>query len=230
MELVLQHPKPTSSISDVTLEIIRTKRGKTKTKVREFTRFKKNYTNGKFKSKSLTRFKSPKAVKDSGLLSWVYKNGQSDNWYFLPKLKTAKRVKGKDKAKSFMGTDFIYEDLESRSLGVDSLSYIGVEYIDSEHCHVIMAWPKGKSHYHSRKIWVNSQLQQIVKIEFYTSETELEKTLYVSNFIEDKGFISPGKMVMVKGATKKTVMIIESFRPNARLKDEIFSESFLIKI
>jgi len=230
MTQVLNHPKPESSVSEISLQIERTKRGKVKTKVREFVRFKKNYTSGKFKSKSLARFKKPIAVEGTGLLSWVYKNGSTDNWFFLPKLKTAKRVKGKDRAKIFMGTDFIYEDLESRSVGMDSLSLLGVEYLDGKHCHIIMAWPKNESFYHSRKIWVNSQLQQIVKIEFYTSATELEKTLYISNFIEDKGFVSPGKMVMKKGDTKQTIMTISSFKPNAGLKDDIFSEAFLIKI
>lgn len=230
MDQVLSHPKPQSSISEISLEIERTKRGKVKTKIREFTRFKKNYQSGKYKSKSLVRFKKPLTVKGTGLLSWVQKDGITDNWFFLPKLKTAKRVKGKDRSKSFMGTDFIYEDLESRSIGMDSLSLLGVEYLEGNHCHIIMAWPKDESYYHSRKIWVNSQLQQIVKIEFYTSETELEKTLFISNFIEEKGFVSPGKMVIEKGENKKTIMTINSFKPNAGLKDEIFSESFLIKI
>ena len=43
-------------------------------------------------------------------------------WFFLPKLKVAKRVKSKEKGKSFMSTDFIYEDLESR--GIDDDHYV----------------------------------------------------------------------------------------------------------
>jgi outer membrane lipoprotein-sorting protein len=229
MGRVLGSPKPKSSITDIKLEIVRVKRGKEKVKVREFTRYQKNYDTGKYKSKSLARFKKPLTVKGTGLLSWVHRNGKTDQWFFLPKLKTAKRVKAKEKGKSFMGTDFIYEDLESRKTGQDSLRLVGTEFIRGQLCKVIMAWPKTESVYHSRKIWVNTQNWKIRKIEFYSEESHLEKTLTISNFIENNGFITPGKMVMEKTNGKKTIMEINNFKPNVGLKDEIFSESFLIK-
>ena len=229
MGKVMENPKPTSSITEINLEIIRIKRGKEKVKIREFTRFQKNYITGKFKSKSLARFKKPLTVKGTGLLSWVHRNGKTDQWFFLPKLKTAKRVKAKERSKSFMGTDFIYEDFESRKIGNDSLVLIGIEYVNGQHTYVVMASPKMSSAYHMRKIWVNSQNWQIIKIEFYSSKSQKEKTLLISDFKMKNGFITPGKMVMEKTNGKKTIMEINNFKPNVGLKDEIFSESFLIK-
>ena len=149
MEKVLNTLKPNTSVSDIKLEIVRVKRGKEKIKIREFTSFKKNYDEGKFKSKSLARFKKPLTVKGTGLLSWVYRNGKTEQWFFLPKLKTAKRVKAKEKAKSFMGTDFIYEDLENRKTGQDSLVLFSTEYLNGQSCQVIIAFPKNESAYHS---------------------------------------------------------------------------------
>ena len=105
--------KPNTSITEVKLEITRFKRGKEKIKIREFSRFQKFYKSGKFKSKSIIRFHEPKIVKGAGLLSWSRKNGDTDQWIFLPKLKAAKQVKAKGKSKKFMGTDFRYEDLEN---------------------------------------------------------------------------------------------------------------------
>ena len=72
-----------------------------KVKVREFTRYEKVYTSGKFISKSLARFHKPKIVKGTSFLSWVYRNGKTDQWFALPKIKKAKKVKAKDKSKSF---------------------------------------------------------------------------------------------------------------------------------
>ncbi|MDC1038549.1 outer membrane lipoprotein-sorting protein [Candidatus Marinimicrobia bacterium] len=230
IEKVLSVPKPNTSISDIKLEIIRMKRGKEKVKVREFTRFQKNYISGEFKSKSLARFQKPILVKGTGLLSWVYRNGNTDQWFFLPKLKTVKRVQAKERSKTFMGTDFIYEDFESRKLGQDSLISVGIEYLNNQQCHVIMAFPQNESAYHSRKIWVNSQNWKIQKIEFYLNETHKLKTLSVLSFIEKNGFVTAGKMMMEKEDGKKTIMEINNFNPNVGLKDEIFSESFLIKI
>ena len=137
MDRVYAIPKPNTSIMEIRLEITRKKRNKEKTKVREFTRYEKYYDKGKYRSKSMARFNKPKVVKGAGLLSWVQKNGQTDQWFFLPKLKTAKKVKGKEKSKSFLNTDFIYEDLESRGPGMDSLVSIGTEFIEGEQCRMI---------------------------------------------------------------------------------------------
>ncbi|MBT3179475.1 MAG: outer membrane lipoprotein-sorting protein [Candidatus Marinimicrobia bacterium] len=229
MERVKKVQKPTSSITEISLEIIRIKRGKEKVKIREFTRFQKNYKIGKFKSKSLVRFKKPLMVKGTGLLSWIYRSGKTDQWIFLPKLKTAKKIKAKERSKSFMGTDFIYEDFESRTLDSDSLSLIGIEYVDGQQSQVIMAWPKNSSAYFKRKIWVNTKNWQIIKIEFYSSESQIEKTLTVSKFVLENGYISPGKMLMAKENGNKTIMKFSAFKPDVGLKDNIFSESFLVK-
>ena len=222
-------PKPKTSIMEISLEITRKKRNNEQTKVREFTRYEKYYEKGKYRSKSMARFNKPKVVKGTGLLSWVQRNGQTDQWFFLPKLKTAKKVKGKEKSKSFLNTDFIYEDLESRRPGVDSLISIGTEFIDGEQCRVIMAWPKDQSSYFARKLWVNMQNWQISKVEYYTSESEREKTLILSDFIEISGFTTPGKMLMDIGNGNRTLMQITSYKPDIGLNEEIFSKSFLMK-
>ena len=225
------NPKPNTSVTEVKLEISRYKRNKEKVKIREFTRFQKFYNSGKFKSKSIVRFYKPKIVKGAGLLSWVRKNGSTDQWIFLPKLKAAKEIKAKEKSKKFMGTDFRYEDLENRELGQDSLTLIGHEYFDGSKCEVIMAYPNDLSFYFSRKIWINTSNWQITKIEFYIDEFQLEKTLILSDFIIKDEYITPGLLSMIMEDSKnKTVMTIKSFKPDLGLKDEIFSESFLIKI
>ena len=230
MERVYSINRPSTSIMEISLEITRIKGKKEKTKVREFTRYEKYYDSGKYRSKSLARFTKPKIVKGTGLLSWVQRNGQTEQWFFLPKLKTAKKVKAKERSRSFLNTDFIYEDLESRKPGLDSLATIGTEFIDGDQCKVIMAWPKNESSYYSRKIWVNVLSWQICKVEYYANESEKEKTLTLTDFIEKNGFTTAGKMIMERGDGNKTVMQITSYKPDMGLNEGIFSRSFLIKI
>ena len=150
-------------------------------------------------SKSLVKFLEPKSVKGTGLLSWTKEDGSSDQWFFLPKLKTAKKVKAKERSRSFLNTDFIYEDLESRKPGLDSLATIGTELLDGNQCRVLMAWPKNESAYFSRKIWVSLRTWQIQKVEYYKNESEKEKTLTLTDFIESNGFRTAGKMIMDRG-------------------------------
>ncbi len=226
---VTSHPKPQTSIMEIRLEITRKKKNKEKTKVREFTRYEKFYKSGKFKSKSLARFKKPEVVKGTSLLSWIYKNGKTEQWFALPKIKIPKKIKAKDRSKSFLNTDFIYEDLENRGLATDSLVSLGSEYLDGNQCRVIMAWPKQESAYFARKIWVNTQLWRIVKVEYYKSESKKEKTLYVTDFIKKNEFSTAGKMRMERENGNKTVMEIISYKPDIGLKEEVFSKSFLIQ-
>ena len=227
MDNVYQAKKPKTSIMEVRLEVTRKKKGKEKVKTKEFIRYTKLYNSGKFISKSLSKFQSPKIVKGTSLLSWVYRNGKTDQWFFLPKLKKPKRIEAKEKSKTFLNTDFIYEDLENNESNADSLSIIGTEYLDGYQCKVLMAWPKNESSYFSKKIWVNTQTWQINKVEFYKSESQIEKILHLKNFIEKDGFITPGILEMKKENGNKTIMEVLSFRPNIGLNEDMFSNKFL---
>ena len=226
---VTSHPKPETSIMEIRLEITRKKKRKDKVKVREFTRYEKFYTSGKFKSKSLARFKKPVVVKGTSLLSWIYKNGKTDQWFALPKIKAAKKIKAKDRSKTFLNTDFIYEDLENRGLITDSLAGLGSEFLDGAKCMVIMAWPKDESAYFARKIWVNMQSWRIIRVEYYSAESMKEKTLFISDFITKNNFTTAGKMTMKRENGNQTVMEVLSYKPDIGLKDEIFSKSYLTK-
>ena len=124
---------------------------------------------------------------------------------------------------------FTYEDLENRRLGSDSLFSLGSETFDGNICKVIMAWPKDKSAYFCRKIWVNSQSWRIAKVEYYASEYKKEKTLYVSDFIKKNEFSIAGKMVMEKENGDKTVMEVISYKPDIGLQDQVFTKDFLVK-
>ncbi len=230
MERSYNLKRPMTSIMDIEIEIVRKKGKKEKVKIREFTRYEKLYDSGKYRSKIMARFTKPKIVKGTGLLSWVGRYGKTQQWVFLPKLKTAKKIKAKEKSKSFLNTDFIYEDLENRNPLLDSLSYLGSDFINGEQCAVVMAWPKDNSYYHSRKIWTNNSNWQVCKIEFYKKESVLDKTLTLSDFISIEEYTTPTKMVMKKTNGSKTVMRIQSFQPGIGLNEEIFSKSFLIKI
>ena len=92
-----------------------------------------------------------------------------------------------------------------------------------------MAWPEDESAYFARKIWVNTQIWRIVKVEYYKSESDKEKTLLITDFITKDRFTIAGKMTMVRENGNQTVMEVLSYKPNIGLKDEIFSKSYLTK-
>ena len=229
MKKVLNAPKPTSSISEINLEIIRKKMGKTKIKTRAFLRYDKQYNAGNYSKKSLVKFLKPKSIYGTGLLTWIGVDGSSEQWFFLPKLKVSKRVKSKEKGKSFMSTDFIYEDLESRGIDDDQYVIDGYEKIGEYSCVAIFAKPVRNSAYWGKKIFVDQTLWQIRKIEYFSSESVISKTLFLNEVVNKGRYWLPTVLEMHKPNGNHTIMKLEAFKPDAVLDDEIFTESFLIQ-
>ena len=227
MKKVLQAPKPTSSISEINLEIVRRKMGKTKRKTRAFLRYDKQYNSGNYSKKSLVKFLKPKSIYGTGLLTWIKEDGSSDQWFFLPKLKVAKRVKSKEKGKSFMSTDFIYEDLESRGIDDDHYVIVGYEKIGEYTCVALLSKPIKNSAYWGKKIFVDQKLWQIRKIEYFSSESIISKTLFLNEIVNKGSYWLPTVLEMHKPNGNHTVMKLEAFKPDVVLDDEIFTESFL---
>ena len=98
---VASHPKPESSITEIRLEITRKKKRKKRSKFENLRDMKNYIISGKFTSKSLARFHKPKIVKGTSFLSWVYKNGKTDQWFALPNNKKSKESKSKRQVKIF---------------------------------------------------------------------------------------------------------------------------------
>jgi len=228
MEKVISQPSPTTSISEVKLEIVRKRANKEKRKSRAFIRYEKRYKNNEYFQKSLVKFLEPKSVKGTGLLSWTKEDGSSDQWFFLPKLKMAKKVKSKEKSKSFMSTDFIYEDLENRNINDDIFQYEGQEIINGNSCAVISSTPIKDSSYKSKKIFVDTKIFRIRKVEYFSENLTLEKTLFFKDIVKSGEYWLPKILEMKRPNGNYTIMNVKAYKPDVDLDDAVFSESFLI--
>ena len=70
-------------------------------------------------------FDAPPEIRETGFLVWSHSDPEVDDerWVYLPALRKVRRVAGRDRAKSFVGTDFNYDDLADRS--VDEEEHVG---------------------------------------------------------------------------------------------------------
>ena len=228
MEKVISQPNPKTSISEIKLEIVRKRAKKTKTKSRAFIIYEKRYENDEYFQKSLVKFLEPKSVKGTGLLSWTKEDGSSNQWFFLPKLKMAKKIKSKEKGKSFMSTDFIYEDLESRSINDDIFQYEGQEIVNENDCAVISSTPIKDSSYKSKKMFVDTKIFRIRKVEYFSENLKLEKTLFFKDIVKSGKYWIPKLLEMKRPNGDYTIMNVQAFKPDVDLDDAVFSESFLV--
>ena len=62
---------------------------------------------------SILFFMEPADVKNTGFLTYDYKESEQDDdqWLYLPALRKTKRIAGGDQSGSFMGSDFNYSDM-----------------------------------------------------------------------------------------------------------------------
>lgn len=133
--------------------------------------------------RSIVTFLSPSDVAGTRLLTWAHDNREDDQWLFLPAINRVKRISGRNKTGSFMGSEFSYEDLAAP--GVEEFTY---NFLREENFKGADTWVYERrsrdndSGYSRQVLWVAKSLMQSVKIEFYDRRNELLKTATFSGF------------------------------------------------
>jgi len=171
---------------------------------------------------NLVRFISPANVKGTGFLSV-----KDDDWLYLPALGKVRRIATKEKGGSFMGSDFSYEDVGSRSLVEDySAKLLGTEKYEGHDCYVLELLPKDPEDisYSKLKVWVDRENFYSMKVEFYDKHGDLLKIMYLSELEKLEGLWIAKKMEMQnvqKGS--KTIIISKEVQLNPEIPDSMFT-------
>jgi hypothetical protein len=204
------------------------------TKQRRISRWSRQGPNYLFKS--MIRFLAPRDVENTGLLTWEAKDGNDDQWLYLPATKQAKRIAASGKKNRFMGTDFAYEDLRDENMDIHKYTLAGSEAVDGQDCFVIEAVPAtdvqaGQTGYSKRKLWIRKDISYIVKREYYDKNDKLKKVRTDRKLAQVKGTLwraNEVEMHDVQDGTK-TVLTIEKRALDKGLKDSFFSEAELTR-
>ena len=135
--------------------------------------------------KLLVIFDSPPDVKGTAFLTFTHKEGQDDQWLYLPALKRIKRISSNNKSGPFMGSEFAYEDLTSQEVEKYSYKHLRDESVNGLDSFVVERIPVDpKSGYTKQIVWYDKQEYRIQKIEFYDRKGDLLKTLAYSGYKE----------------------------------------------
>ncbi len=226
-------PEPKSMVATTDMTLISVKRGKVKERLRKITRYQRNYSSGIFDSKSLIRFQHPADVKGTGFLMWEYTGDKDDDqWLFLPALGKVKRIAAREKSENFMGSDFTYEDISGRDLDDEHFSLLGEEMLDDNECYKIEAVPvTGKTAYNRRISWIDKRKWIALKVEFYDKKNHLQKIMTIDELRKDGRHWSVLKMRMENVQTgHKTLMNISDIQYDTGIRDDYFTERFLMRV
>jgi hypothetical protein len=177
--------------------------------------------------KSLIVFDRPRDVKGTALLTHSHKVGDDDQWLYLPALKRVKRISSSNKAGSFMGSEFAYEDLTSQEVEKYTYNYLGEEPCGALTCYMLERFPVDKESGYTRQVsWIDTEEYRIWRVENYDRKGTMFKTLTMEGYERylDR-YWRAGKMFMVNHLTgKSTALTWENYEFRTTLDENDFTK------
>ena len=133
--------------------------------------------------KTLVVFNEPRDVKGTAFLSFSHKEGDDDQWLYLPALKRVKRITSRNKSGPFMASEFAYEDISSQEVEKYTYKWLRDEELDGVDCYVVERYPVDKQSGYTRQVaWIDKAEYRPWKIDFYDRKESLLKTLTYSDY------------------------------------------------
>ncbi|MGD2080002.1 MAG: outer membrane lipoprotein-sorting protein [Nitrospirota bacterium] len=198
-----------------------------KERVREMTMLRKNYKGGE--QKYFIYFFQPADVRDMTFMVYKYPAKNDDRWLFVPALNMVRRIAAEDKASSFVGSDFTYEDVSGRDPEDDSHEMVKEEKLGGRDCYVIKSTPKAGDMDWSHKLtWVDKENFLPLKEEYYDRRGELYRVFTADEVKEIDGFPTVTKRTMKNlQSGHRTEVTFNRTEYDLGIDDSLFSERFL---
>ena len=183
--------------------------------------------------KSLIIFNSPADIEGTALLSHANILEPDDQWLFLPALKRVKRISSVNKSGPFVGSEFAFEDFTALELNKYTYNYLHLEEVNGMACDVVERYPKYEHSGYTKQIsWIDQQVFQVRKVEFYDRRGGLLKTLSLENYrLYQERFWRAHTLKMLNHQTgKSTDLIYDEFRFQTGLTDKDFVKGVLKRL
>lgn len=148
-----------------------------------------------------------------------------DRWLYLPSLDLVKRIAASDKRTSFVGSDFLYEDVSGRSLAEDTHELIET----TEQFFIVKNVPKKadavKFSYYN--VSIDRKTYIPVKMEYYDKKNKLYRIIEAKQIKKIQEFPTVVKSVVSNlNTSSKTEMEFSDVKYDINLKD-VFTERYL---
>ncbi|MGH7340174.1 MAG: outer membrane lipoprotein-sorting protein [Candidatus Rokuibacteriota bacterium] len=187
--------------------------------------------------KILLRFLAPRDVENTGLLTWEARDGDDDQWLYLPATKKSKRIAASGKKNRFMGTDFTYEDLRAENTAVHAYTLAGEETVEGRACWLIESAPANEREaaatgYSKRRLWVRKDNYTLVKREYHDKRGRLEKIEGLHGHVKVAATAWRATEIVMQDVQNgtKTQLIVEERAVDRGLRDDFFSEAELTRV
>lgn len=174
-------------------------------------------------------FLSPQDSAGTKFLTVEKSGGATEQHIYLPAYKKTRRVVGREREGSFMGSDFTYTDLVRKDDQGTKHKKLTDESIGADPTYVLESTPGSveEAGYGKIKTWVRKTDFVPLRTQFFDASGKLKKTLYVREIgkLEGKPVVKKALMKSENGHT--TELIIEDIQPRNDLPDSDFSPTSL---
>jgi len=178
---------------------------------------------------SLVRFSAPPELAGTAFLMLERPGGASEQYVYLSGLKRTRRVVGREREGSFMGSDFSYADLQPIPAGQARNTRLADEAVGKDACYVVESTltPGAESTYGKVVSWVRKSDFVALRTRFLDPAGKLVKTLYARRVRE-----MDGRQVVVEARMQSenghaTELVLESIERRDDLTDAMFAPSAL---
>ncbi|MBN2581768.1 MAG: outer membrane lipoprotein-sorting protein [Planctomycetes bacterium] len=196
------------------------------TREREFTVLRKTIEDGG-DQKFFVYFHQPSDVRKMTYLVWKHVGDKDDDrWLYMPALDLVKRIAASDKRTSFVGSNFLYEDISGR--GTDEDTHTLTETTDKHY--VLKNVPKDPKavEFASYTLWIDKTTFLPAKAEYVNDQGKVYRTVEALEIKTIDGFPTVVKSVAKDVASGgETVSEFSEIRYNIDLKDDVFEERSL---
>jgi len=182
---------------------------------------------GRFQT--LLRFLSPEDIAGTAFLMLEKGGDAYEQYIYLPGIKRTRRIAGRERDGSFMGSDFTYADMQPPDPNTATHKKLPDENLGSDACYVLESTPKpGSSNYGKVMTWVRKSDYIALRTRFYDRAGKLAKTLYVRRVkpFEGKPVVVEARM-QTQDTNHATEMFVDSLERRDGLSDAQFTPAAL---
>ncbi|MGD8859049.1 MAG: outer membrane lipoprotein-sorting protein [Myxococcales bacterium] len=175
------------------------------------------------------RFLAPRDLAGTAFLMREKKGAPSEQWIYLSGLKRTRRIVGREREGSFMGSDFTYADMQRVDPRYTAQKRLDDAKVGSTETYVLETTidAKSGSAYGKLVTWVRKSDFVALRTRFYDKSGKLVKTLYARKVkkLEGKPVVVEARMQSEGGHA--TELIIEGMERRDDLDDDLFSPNAL---
>jgi len=131
-------------------------------------------TGGNGEQRYMLYFHKPGDVRRMSCMVWKHVNLPDERWMFVPITGQVVKVLAPERS-SFIGSDFMREDLSGRDVDADRHTLVRQEKQDGRDCYVVESVPKKPADFSRSLTWVDRETWLPLKAEYYDIRGKLAR-------------------------------------------------------